>query len=254
VQTAIDDTFRAVADVEADRAQRADDRADRLAEAAGRRTAAGEASYESGRERLARIPFGQPRMPDHHSYGRDTRYRERAAGAMDKGVAPMREGGQLAARADAATAHQAHRVNPRVTQRRIERLQADARGVERELANARRVGAAQSYVDRLTSRLEQLNAEITYWQGQAAAAVEANEYRPWGPEHFQKGDEVRIGGTWYPVARVNKKSLSIPPVIGMGSPTSATGQPWSWTDTVPYDKVFGRRRGGVVDEQPPKAV
>jgi hypothetical protein len=40
----------------------------------------------------------------------------------------------------------------------------------------------------------------------------------------QKGDRVKVRGTWYPVVRVNAKSVSVQ-------------TPYSWTDTVPYAEL-----------------
>src|ERR1039457_240607 len=68
---------RDVATIEADRAERAEARAERLGERAERTSATANADYARARQMGEAIPFGQPMMPDHHSYGRDRRYRDR---------------------------------------------------------------------------------------------------------------------------------------------------------------------------------
>lgn len=43
-----------------------------------------DALYTAGTEALKAIPFGQPVMPDHHSYKSDIAYRSKAVGKIDK--------------------------------------------------------------------------------------------------------------------------------------------------------------------------
>lgn len=59
-------------------------RADRLEEWAAQRAAKAEAGRARALELGSVIPFGQPILAGHHSQGRDTRYRARIAGTMDR--------------------------------------------------------------------------------------------------------------------------------------------------------------------------
>jgi hypothetical protein len=52
----------------------------------------------------------------------------------------------------------------------------------------------------------------------------------YGPEAINKGDQVKFRGSWYEVRRVNRKSVTIPSMVG-----------GSWTDTVPYHELSGHQ-------------
>lgn len=54
-------------------------------------------------------------------------------------------------------------------------------------------------------------------------------------------------GSWYPVRRVNRKTVTVTPLIDHGEDRGR-----SWTDTVPYDKIRGRRRDGTEHTTPPE--
>ena len=85
VTVSIDDGGRStMAEIESERAERAEARAERLSERAERRGERAHADYAKAREMAQAIPFGQPVMPDHHSYGRDMRYRERMGRTYDR--------------------------------------------------------------------------------------------------------------------------------------------------------------------------
>lgn len=76
---------------------------------------------------------------------------------------------------------------------------------------------------------------------------------PWRPEHFRAGDKALILGSWYPVVRVNRTSVTVPPLVLLGERRLDERGKDVWTDTVPYDKVFGRRRDGHALRTPPPA-
>jgi hypothetical protein len=220
VTVEIDDQWRPAAEREADREQRAADRADRLADRADRAAARGTALHDAGQGRLDRIPFGQPILAGHYSEGRDRRFRAGAVGQIDRGLAELNRAEQLADRAAAVEAHQRQRENPRVTMRRIERLETDLRATQR--------------AGRDTSHLEE---QITHWRGVLDALETAGEFVPWRPADFAKGDHVQVEGRlWYPVLRVNAKTVSV--------------SRSSWPRTIPYDIITGRRRDGIQLDAP----
>jgi len=259
VTVTIDETQRRdVAEIEQDRAQRAEARAERYEERAGHRNAQANTDYAKAREMAEAIPFGQPVMPDHHSYGRDRRYRDRMGRTYDRAFAGMDQAEELARRAQSAQATQAHRESIPATLRRIEKLEADERRVRRGIAGRmdwvddgqggydyRLVKPGPAYLARLQASAQDIAEKLTYWREHVARA-QAEGVEVWGPADFTKGDFVRSGGRWYQVERVNPKSLSVPhgtndhllPVVTRGEVRHAMG-PSQWTAKITYDDVTG---------------
>ena len=261
VTVSIDESQRrTVAEIEADRAERAGARAEHYEERSERVGAQASADYARAREMGSVIPFGQPVMPDHHSYGRDMSYRRRMGRTYDRAFAAMDQAETLADRAKAAEATQAHRESIPATLRRIEKLEADLRRTERDIAGR------MDWVDngtgeyelklvtpgpRYLAKLEVINADleekIAYWRGHVKAAEESG-VKVWTRADFTKGDFVRTRGHWYEVERVNPKSLSVPDGTNTGQLTVVTRAevchamgPSQWVRKVTYDDVTGRK-------------
>lgn len=252
VEVEIDDASRSTAEVEADRRERSAARVEHLDTKAQRLTAQGEADWEHTRQLRELIPMGQPVMPDHYSYNRDMRFRDRLHRKEGKAIETLKEGEETARRAAAAEVNQSYHTTGPVTERRIKDLEAEQRGLQRDLdgyvRNFRRNDGSLYYAeehtaaqgehrDRIEARLAEIEEKLTYWREHLAELVAAGEYRTWGPDDFRKGDYARIGGRWYEVVRVNKKSLTV---------TVQVHAAYSRPDTAPYDKVTGRR---TADEQ-----
>lgn len=268
VTVTIDDTApgRTTAEIEEDRADRADARAGRYAGRSQRRGEQAAADYARARQMAAAIPFGQPSMPDHHSYRRDMNYRARMGRTYDRAFEGMDQAGQLAVRAEAAAANQSHHESIPATLRRIETLEARERSLQRDIAgHPDWVGNGQGghkltlvkpqgeYLARLEADLEQVRADLDYWREYVAGSGE----KVWGPGDFAKGDFVTAGGgTWYQVERVNPKSLSVPHgtddhqlggVVTRDRVRHAMG-PSQWTRKITYDEVRGRRPAADMGE------
>ena len=135
VATDIDDTAegRPVAEREAERAERAADRAGRFGEYAGNASERAAGTYAQARQMIEAIPFGQPILTDHYSAGRDRRYRDRMGRTFERAFAEMGKAERWEQRASAAGATQRHREAVPVTLRRIAKLEADARRIERAM-------------------------------------------------------------------------------------------------------------------------
>jgi hypothetical protein len=65
------------------------------------------ATAQRATEMASRIPFGQPMMPDHHSYGRDRRYRERIDRLYGQAHRTWQDADRQQRRAEAAAANTA---------------------------------------------------------------------------------------------------------------------------------------------------
>ncbi|MFF1738078.1 DUF3560 domain-containing protein [Streptomyces sp. NPDC058247] len=236
-----EDTRRSFAEAEAERYERAEDRTDRFGEYADNAAGRSEAAWKRGREIADGIPFGQPILAGHHSEGRARRDQKRIDDAMRTHIDEGERAGHWAAREKAAAAYKAFRTNPGVTLRRIQKLEDDARRVEKWLAGESAGGYHRSDTEELTRRKAELAEELAYWR-EVIADAERRGFKVWGPADFAKGDFVNRGGTWYQVLRVNKKTLSIPHIFGgVGVPVVRTdpNEKARGGYTIPYDSVQG---------------
>jgi hypothetical protein len=171
----------------------------------------------------------------------------------------MAEAEELGRRAEAAKANQSHRESVPVTLRRIEKLEADLRRVQRTLDGRmdwvedgnggyelKLVKPGERYRVRLEASSADLEEQLTYWR-QHVKTAEANGTKVWTRADFAKGDFVLSGGTWYEVLRVNAKSLTVPwtvdyrvPAVTKANAVTAIG-PSSHTSTITYDDIRGRK-------------
>lgn len=250
---------RTTAEIEADRAERAEARAERLEERAERRGEQASADYARARQMGEAIPFGQPMMPDHHSYRRDVNYRNRMSRTYDRAFRGMDEAEELQRRSQSATATQSHRESVPATLRRIAKFEADARRVQRDLDGRmdyvsddqggytlKLVKPGERYRARLEARAAELAGQLEYWRAHVKAA-EANGVKVWTRADFTKGDYALSRGTWYEVVRVNAKSLTVPwtvnwqvPAVTRANAVTAIG-PSTHTSTITYDDIRGRK-------------
>jgi hypothetical protein len=242
---------RAFADAEAERYERAEDRADRMSGYAENAAARSESAHARAHEIADGIPFGQPILVGHHSEGRHRRDLDRIHNLHGKGFEEGRKAEHFERRAQNAETTQASRENVPTTLRRIKKLEAEQRDVQRRLDGytagsapyAREVSPATGeYRERLTALAADQAEQLAYWRGVVAKAQEAG-VKVWSAADFTKGDYVRFLGCWYEVLRVNAKSLTIPAMINDGPVVKREGARCTWTDTIPYDKVKGRKSG-----------
>lgn len=245
VEVDIDDTARPAAEVEQDKARRAGERAEAMAAKAERRAAAADQAQESARAADARLPEGgEPIKIGHHSESRHRNAIARADRATRRAMDAGTEATQAAERAETAALATVRRYNPVTVANRIETLQADHRRAERQLNGHSRtlftIGEQRYTEDhdpaqgeeaqRLRARIQELADQINHWEGVRAEQIAAGHANSYGPETINKGDQVKFRGGWYEVRRVNRKSVTIPSMIG-----------GSWTATVPYHELSGHQ-------------
>jgi Domain of unknown function (DUF3560) len=253
VTVTIDDTeARSFAEAEQERYERAERRADWHAEHAGKAAAASDAAWQAEHGILDMIPMGQPILVGHHSERRHRRDLDRAENLRRRGMAEQERSEYHADRAETAEKFQARRESVPTTLRRIEKLEAERRlwqrGLDgepgsRTLRNRETdayVPAHGSYLERVKLELEQLDEQLAYWRDVVAKA-QAGGVKVWSRDDFTKGDYVLFLGTWYEVIRVSAKSVTIPAMINDGPIVHKDGNRCTWTDTVPYHKVKGRK-------------
>lgn len=262
VTVTIDRTVRDAATVAEDRSQRLEDRRDALEAKADRRAEQAEERRAYSDRLVEHIPFGQPILVGHHSERGHRKTLERSRNAMFKYCELSAEAREAARMAESSRREQAYRETGPALQRRIERLQAELRGVEREMTPCRASGvrtkpeaegqtvtcivcyrevtisgqqypehgcATGEYREQMLETQERLIGDIEFCQQRLAAAVDGG-YRIWGPADFKKGDYVVSSygsfGTGE-IVRVNPKTLSVK-------------NRYTWTDKLPYDRVRGK--------------
>jgi hypothetical protein len=262
VDVAIDETPRAFAEAEADRAERAEERADRLASRADRAGTAAAAAYQAARDEAALIPPGQPILVGHHSERGHRAALKRIDQRMARSIEEDRKATHYERAAEVASRYTERREALGTTLRRIEKLEADERRIQRDMEPCPTSGRGPTKPDaegrKITcprccsevtitdlhvpehgrnvamewagQRLAEIHDEVAYWR-QVVAEQEATGAKVWSRADFAKGDRVLDDfGRWHEVLRVNAKSLTVP-------------TPYSWTETIPYDKVRGKRAG-----------
>ena len=171
------------------------------------------------------IPFGQPILVGHHSERHARKDAERIRSGFDKAGEAYSKAEHLAGAAHASRAHQAHLAAPGTIARRIERLSAELRKLERQIARGPGCASAVSEytvddVARWTVITDELRAEIAENQAQLAATGGLKADRL----EVKVGDVIGVhGGFAVRVSRVNPKSYS-----GMIVAGGAAGHTGKW--------------------------
>ncbi|WP_266530404.1 DUF3560 domain-containing protein [Streptomyces sp. NBC_00474] len=251
------------AEREAARVDAAEERTERFADRAGRAAASSQSARDASDRIGERFWMGQPILVGHHSEGRARRDQERMHNAMRKSIAEGERAGYWASRAAAADAYERYRNNPGRTLRRIDKLEAERRGVLRErdgvddkgrTADVWRRKPSEARHQELTRRLAEYDEELTYW-AETIKEAERRGFKVWGRADFVKGDFMRWRGSWYEVTRVNAKTVTVPHIhaafdggtagavggcrVVTRAATAETRHKGS-TYTLPYNEVSGR--------------
>lgn len=221
VAVSVEDGARPAAQVEADREQRATERADRLAVAADR--AAGRAEQAAARdaEALRRLPpGGQPILVGHHSEHRHRRDLDRAHAAAGALASANAAADEAARRARVAAIATSARHAPVTVANRVDRLTADQRRAQREID-----AHGEDSAGRRAAHLAQITDELDHWQAVRAEQIATGVATDFGRHNVAAGDRVRVRGRWYEVVRANAKTVTVPSSLG------------PWTDTTPWHEV-----------------
>jgi Domain of unknown function (DUF3560) len=247
----IDDTHRRTAEAEADRAERQAQRVDALSAKADRKTAAADAAWEAEQRAVQALPpGGEPIKVGHHSERRHRNAIARAHDATRRAIDATDLAHQAEGRAQAAAATTAHRYHPVTVKNRVEKLEAEQRSDQRTLDGHRRVvarTATREYVDafgpatgsyraQVIARMAQRGDEITYWKQIYADLQASGIASTHSRDSITKGDLIKYRGHWYPVVRVNPKTVSV-----------RLHDCASWTNTIGYHEISGHRPGATSD-------
>ncbi len=245
VETTIDNAAtRSYAEAEAERTERAEERAERFAGYADNAAARSEARSTAGHRMFDAIPMGQPILRGHHSEKRDRAYRDRAFNNIEAGFREADKATHWSNRADAVTAHQQKRHNTGAVLRRIEKLEADERFWVRTLETGTNSAGwstdTPERIEEINFRLAKIREELEAKLAEIAEKEQAG-VKIWSREDFKKGDFARIGSHWNEIIRVNAKSLTVPYVNNWSRTVLRRDDPsFLWTWTRPYNEVRGR--------------
>ncbi|QEU90539.1 DUF3560 domain-containing protein [Streptomyces kanamyceticus] len=255
VTVTIDDTDRrSFAEAEQDRVERAEGRAERFAGYADAAARNSETAWKKSHDISERFAGGQPILIGHHSEGRARRDHARMDDAMRKSIGERDRAAHWTGRAQAAANYQQFKKDPGRTLRRLDKLRADLRAVEKWQRGQSAKGFSRNPADpELEIEHQELTEEIAHWE-KVIKDAEAEGFKVWSRADFKRGDFVLYRGTWYEVLRANPKSVTIPHIHnGTGKRiVRATGnQHDNWTWTAPYDGVSGRKSADEM-QQPPQ--
>lgn len=242
VTVTLDTAARPVGAAEAERAERSQVRVGRLEQRAERLHGQADAAEQAAHRALDAIPLGQPMLVDTAGYGADRRRRERAVDNLRRAGQCERDARDNEAAAVAAAGHMAARHHPETVANRIRDIEATLRGIERRREQHRRrreavaagvdpaeIGLAQlagEAAARLAEEKTHWQAQLAHWRQVRSAQIAAGHATDYSRSTVATGDLLLYRGTWYPVVRVNAKSVSVPSILG-----------GDWTDTVRYSDL-----------------
>ena len=203
--------------------QRAEERADRYEDRATKASREASALSKRSDQISERFHMGQPILVGHHSEKGARRDQERMWNLTRKSIDASNKAGHYAGRAAASErrANAEHTVD--FMCRRVEDAETEIRKLEKRIEQAESLGGHEEYIERITGVIADAKDRADYWR---AKIEEAGGVR-YSRETVKKGSFIRYRGTWYPVKRVNPKSVTISHWLGI--PT------FTWT--VPYAEI-----------------
>ncbi|MBS9375891.1 DUF3560 domain-containing protein [Rhodococcus sp. B50] len=220
---------------------------DALDAKADRKAGTAEAAWAADQAAHDALPEGgEPIKVGHHSEARHRRAVEKSWNALGKAVAAEREAAAARGRADAAAETTDRRYAPVTVARRIDKLTAELRRLERDRDGYTRTlhtnqqtghkyvetheAATRDYRERVLAEIEHTADELAYWEGVRAHQITAGTAAAYSRDVVAVGDLVRYAGHFHRVLKVNAKSVTVGSIVG-----------GSWTDRVPYTEIRGLR-------------
>ncbi|MEV3895336.1 DUF3560 domain-containing protein [Streptomyces anulatus] len=176
------------------------------------------------------LPLGQPVFPGPR--GRAHRnLLERSVTTSIKSALTAQEAERMPARIAGSLRAEAEKQRPDVVARRLKRLEAELRSLDRRMASLVE-HHPEATSGRLYRQYEGQRAELVERiDGDRAVleqAKEAGTFGRYSRDNVSKGDLVHIRGEWRRVARANVKTVSVT-------------TPYSWTDKYGWEEVRGHR-------------
>lgn len=205
--------------------QRAEERADRYEDRAAKVSREAGNTRDRSNQISERFHMGQPILVGHHAEKGARRDQERMWNLTRKSIDLSNKAAHYADRAAASerTASAEHTVD--FMCRRVEEAETEIRKLEKRIEQADGVPDKQSseYIELAKGWIATAKDRADYWR----AKIEEAGGVTFSRETVKNGSFIRYRGTWYPVKRVNPKSVTISHWLGVESLT--------WT--VPYAEI-----------------
>ncbi|MFF3096785.1 DUF3560 domain-containing protein [Streptomyces cyaneofuscatus] len=226
ISTAVRDN----ATVQEDRHERLEDRRAALTAKGEKLSREADALYRASDAMVEHLPLGQPVAPGRK--GRAHRnLLERSVDTAIRSALTAKEAEQMPARIAGSLRAEAQKQRPDVVARRVQRLEAELRSLDRRMASL-----AEHHPEATSGRLyRQYEAEraelVERIDGDRAVleqAKEAGTFGRYSKDNVSAGDLVHVRGEWRRVARANPKTVSV---------TTA----YSWTDKYGWEEVRDHR-------------
>ncbi|UQA95648.1 DUF3560 domain-containing protein [Streptomyces halobius] len=235
VTVEIDDTVRDNATVREAQHERLEDRRAALKAKGEKLAAKSEALHRASDAMVEHLPLGQPVMPGKRGQAH-RRLLERSVDTAINGALTAQEAKRMPARIEGSRRAEAYKERPDVTARRVERLEAELRSLDRRMARLSMHPETGSETLRKQYEGERavLVERIARDRKVLEEATAAGLYGQYSKTNVHKGDRILIRGRWRQVARSNPKSVSV-----------TTG--YSWTDRYGWEEVRGLRCDHVED-------
>lgn len=156
------------------------------------------------------IPPGQPILVGHHSERRHRRDLDRMDSGMRKGVEESKKSDYYADRARSIS----YQVDKMTSSRRyINNRLKEVRKELKTLKSWTEESLGKSNQEDLHRRIAQAQEKLEFWQSRFSG-IESERQKAGqqiaSPETIKVGDFVYYIGSWMPVIRVNKKSVTVP--------------------------------------------
>lgn len=235
VTVEIDNGVRDSATVKADKHERLEDRRTALTAKGEKLTAQSAALHASSDAMVEHLPLGQPVFPG--ARGRAHRnLLERSVTTAIKGSQAASEAAQMPARVEASRRQERRREQPDVVARRVARLEAELRKLDRRMVGLEGYTTARS--DLLRQQYEGERAVLVEQiAGDTAVLEQARAdglFGQYTKANVHTDDRVMIRGQWRQVVRANAKTVSV-----------TTG--YTWVDKYGYEEIKGLACGHTSD-------
>ncbi|WP_411092285.1 DUF3560 domain-containing protein [Streptomyces sp. 049-1] len=237
VTVTLENDVRDNATVRAATHERLEDRRTALDAKGQRLTAESNALHRYSDSLVEHIPLGQPVLPGKRGQAHRNTL-ERSVNAAIKGAQIARQAEAMPVRIAASHRAEARTERPDVVKRRVERMEADVRGIDRRLARLTPGPSLvrEQYEGDRAVLLERIKGDQELLE-QARAEGRFGQY---SKDNVHKHDLVLIRGQWRTVARANAKTVSV-----------TTG--YSWTDKYGWEEIRSLRCAHVEDAEQPAA-